>query len=204
MSRTSRAVVALLIICAAVSPAASAVFIFTGTLSGDQERPTPVLVTEGTGNVVVTWDEVAHTMHIEANFADLLGQTTAAHIHTFVPPAEAGGVATMLPSFTGFPLGVTSGTFDMTFDLTDPASFNPAFITNFGGGTVAGAEAALLAALLEGRGYFNVHTHEFPAGEIRANLTAIPEPATWMLMLGGFAAVGLTFRRRRTMRSVAA
>ena len=43
-------------------------------------------------------------------------------------------------------------------DLTDPASYTASFVTNFGGGTVAGSEAALLAGLGNGQAYFNIHT----------------------------------------------
>jgi len=32
-----------------------------------------------------------------------------------------------VPAFAGFPLGVTSGTYDHTFSLLDPTFYNPAF-----------------------------------------------------------------------------
>src|SRR4051794_19532720 len=100
----------------------------------------------GRGNTVVTID--ANTMSGQIEFADLLSPTTASHIHccTATPfdVSATALVATMVPTFPGFPLGVTSGTYFNTFDLTDPATYNPAFITAHGG-TVAGAEAALLA-----------------------------------------------------------
>jgi hypothetical protein len=32
----------------------------------------------------------------------------------------------------------------------------------------------------------------------------VPEPATWMMLLGGFAAIGLAFRRRRAREPVRA
>ena len=32
-----------------------------------------------------------------------------------------------MPAFAGFPLGVTSGTYDHTFSLLDPTFYNPAF-----------------------------------------------------------------------------
>ena len=40
-----------------------------------------------------------------------------------------------------FPLGVTSGTYDNTLDMTQATSYNPAYVTATGG-TTAGAEAA--------------------------------------------------------------
>ena len=196
MSRASRAAFALLLTCACVSPAAAVVIRFSGTLSGDQERPTPV-DSPGTGIVNVVFDTDADTMFVEAFFSGLIGTTTASHIHVSPPGQEFGGVATTTPSFPGFPLGVTSGTFSNTFDMDLASSYRAGFITQ-SGGQVWQAQAALLDALLSGRAYFNIHTTAFPGGEIRANLSPVPEPATWMMLLGGFAAIGLAFRRRRS------
>ena len=91
----------------------------------------------------------------------------------------------------GFPLGGTSGTFDHTFLLTDPI-YTTNFINNFGGGTLAGAEAALIAGMQNGLAYVNIHTSAFPGGEIRGQL---PEPAT-VLLLGIAALAALGLRRR--------
>jgi hypothetical protein len=53
-----------------------------------------------------------------------------------------------------------------TFDMTNPASYNPAFVTAHGD-TATGAEATLLAGLQAGQGYLNILTTMFPGGEIR-------------------------------------
>ena len=42
-------------------------------------------------------------------------------------------VATGVPTFLGFPTGVTNGYYDHTFDLTLASSFNPAYVTANGG-----------------------------------------------------------------------
>lgn len=62
-----------------------------------------------------------------------------------------------------------------------------------------GAEAALLAGLLNGTAYFNIHTMMFPGGEIRGQLHLVPEPGTLLLFGTGIAgAIGLIRRRRKT------
>ena len=166
-----------------------------GTFSGANENP--AVATLGTGFVVVDVDAVAHTLFLNATFSGLTGTTTAAHIHCCQIPPTNAGVATTTPSFVGFPLGVTSGTFTNTLDLTSPSSYNPAFVTA-NGGTVASAEAALVAGLLGGRAYFNIHTSFVGSGEIRANLAETPEPATIVLVGVGLAAAVVA--RRRTNR----
>ncbi len=45
--------------------------------------------------------------------------------------------------------------------------------------------------------YFDIHTNAFPGSEIRGQITAVPEPGTWALMLGGLGLVAVTARRTR-------
>jgi hypothetical protein len=160
---------------------------YVATLDGASQSPPNDSPATGTSQVTV--DDVAHTMHITVTFHGLLGTTTAAHIHapTSVPGEGSAGVATTLPSFPGFPIGVVSGSYDHTFDTTDPGTFNPAFIANHGG-DVAGAEAALFASFEQGTAYFNLHTTDFPLGEIRGFYVAtVPiQPTTWGAIKAAF------------------
>jgi len=137
----------------------------------DLNGPSALTASPGLGVVLVDINPRQHTMHVQATFSGLLGTTTATHIHaaTLVALTGNAGVATMLPSFVGFPLGVTAGTYDHTFDMTLASSYNPSYVTAHGG-TIAQAEADLLESFAEGKAYFNIHSTAFPAGEIRGFL----------------------------------
>lgn len=171
---------------------------FETDLTGPGESP--VNASPGMGTADVYFDDWAQTMEVKVSFWGLLGTATASHIHatTAAPDTGTSGVATETPTFGGFPLGVTSGSYDHMFDLTLSASFNPAFITA-NGGTVAGASAALETALLADKAYLNIHTTMFPSGEIRGFLHAVPDSASTALLLtmalGGMAG----FSRTRKM-----
>jgi hypothetical protein len=174
--------------------AQASLLVYNASLSGPNEGN----ASPGVGFATFAFDDVAHTLQANANFSGLTTPTTAAHIHCCTAVAGTGtaNVATQVPSFVGFPLGVTSGVFANTFDLTLASSWNPAFVTA-SGGTTAGAEAALLAGAAAGQAYFNIHTTAFPGGEIRGFLIAVPEPATWGMMILGFGIAGAALRRRR-------
>ena len=169
------AVVAAMMI-GTVSAAGAAVVSYIAFLDGPSESP-PV-VTTGIGSAQVDIDAVAHTMRVRASFTGLVGTTTASHIHAATAVAGTGtiGVATTTPTFAGFPLGVTSGNYDITLDMTQASSYNPTYVTN-NGGTTATAEAALFQAIADGKAYYNIHSTFKAGGEIRGFLQSFdPTP----------------------------
>ena len=166
--RIMTGLVAAALLCAVAVQAAP--ISYSAILSGAAEAPPNA--SPGTGQTFITVDPVAHTMRVQVVFSGLMGTVTACHIHgpTATPGTGTAGVATVLPTFTGFPSGVTAGTYDNTFDMTLASSYNAAFITN-NGGTTATAEAALFAAIDAGRTYLNLHSSVFGGGELRGFLT---------------------------------
>ncbi|MBX3360241.1 MAG: CHRD domain-containing protein [Phycisphaeraceae bacterium] len=183
-------------LCAAALIASSAhphEVVYTAHLDGPSEAPPNASPGIGFSRITIDLDLV--TMRIEADFSGLIGTVTAAHIHgpTAMPFSGVAGVMTPLPSFPGFPHGVSSGSFDMTFDLTSASAYNPGFIAA-SGGTIGGALSALLMSLDEGRSYLNIHSTAFPGGEIRGFYAVIPAPSgVAALAIGGLIAT----RRRR-------
>lgn len=165
---------------------------FSAILSGNNENP--ATGSAGTGSVVVVIDPTAHTLMVSASFSGLGSNTTASHIHCCQPPGVTAGVATQTPTFSGMPLGVTFGSFTQTLDTTLASSFNPAFITA-NGGSVTAAEGQLFSGISSGLAYFNIHTTVFGGGEIRGNLSPVPEPASIFLLAAGLVSI-VSLRKR--------
>ena len=114
----SLALAATMLVAAPLAHAA--LFNLFVNLSGLNEVP-PV-TTAGTGVASFVLDTTAHTLEGHIVFSGLNSNTTAAHIHCCLasPFLVANvGVATVVPAFPGFPLGVTSGVNNFLLDLDD-------------------------------------------------------------------------------------
>jgi len=162
----SAGVLAVVAVLATTAPAVANQSIYNAQLSGSSEVP-PTAST-GTGFATITIDFALVTMRVQASFNSLESLDSAAHVHCCAPAGTNVGVAAVFP---GFPLGVTSGTYDMTIDMTLASSYNAAFIAS-SGGTVSQAFNTLVAGMNAGDAYFDIHTTVFPGGEIRGVLAA--------------------------------
>ena len=139
-------------------------------------------------------------MRDQVTFQDLVAPNTASHIHVINGPGDAnlvdtlGPVATTTPTFTGFPSGVMSGSYDYTYDTRLASTYRAGFVTD--AGSVALAETALFDAIMSGRAYLNIHSSTYPGGEIRGFLAPDPDPGSSLLLLG-MGLVGLRACRKR-------
>jgi hypothetical protein len=168
---------------------------FGAFLSGPAESPPND--SPGTGFTFVTIDPVAHTLSVSVEFSGLVAPTTASHIHVVSPPNPTGPVATTVPTFPGFPLGVMAGTYTRTLDTLSADTYNPDFLNSIMlMGNVSAAEKLLFTSIAEGNAYLNIHSEEFPRGEIRGFLAPVPESGTLALSAAALAALSWIRRRR--------
>jgi hypothetical protein len=178
---------ALVLVLLSAPNAVRADFIIVTRLSGAGENPPTISPATGTATFDIHSDGTAIDFVISFGLNDgsppLTSPLQAGHIH-FGTPTVNGPV--ILP-FPNLPVGSTSGTFSGTLTAAD--------LTPAGGiNTFADAVAALEA----GNTYTNLHTSNFPGGEIRGQNPAVPEPASLtMFAIGAVGLVGYAWRRRK-------
>lgn len=191
-----------LVIVAMSRVAIAAPILFTATLTGAQENPPNASTATGFASFVLNDAQTALTFEATIFGLDFTGSQTPgsaldnlqnAHIHA----GPTGGPGTNA--------GVVWGFIGAPFNDNNP---NDVVVTPFAnqvGGMVTGkwdapegqntTLAAQVPFLLNGLSYINFHTTQFAGGEIRGQITQVPEPATLALLGIGVACFGL---RRKT------
>ncbi len=146
----------------------------SGVINGAQDNvSTPWTGTE-TGSINLTTNLFSWDVSYNYSNTDIYGIPDMAHFHAGAPGVDGPII---------IPLADTSM---MTPVTPIPTSF-------MGSQMVTASQASAIAA---GNWYFNLHTTVYPAGIIRGQLNATPEPASMLLMAGGLSVLGLAGARR--------
>lgn len=213
--RATLAVASLLTLAASSGAAAQTSLVATMT-NGAENPPVTGLLTAlglprptsyGFATFTLLEDRSAMLFTATIHNIDLTGTQTedtndnlrAAHIH---------GSSTVTPTMNA---GVIWGFFGTPFNDNNP---NDIVITPFAtgvGGTISGkwdapegnntTLADQVPNILSGRTYINIHTNQFPGGEIRGTLQVVPEPGTVILLGSGLLVLGAIGRRTRRGRA---
>jgi len=132
----------------------------------------------GTVGIGIRYDDTSNTLTVNAAYGvfgwnPLTADYSGAHLHLGAP-GENGPVLVDLASIH-IPFSARSGFYSGDVQLTEAAA----------------------AALIAGNVYMNIHSTAFPGGEIRGQLTVVPEPETVALAILGFGALVWMSRRNK-------
>ena len=154
------AITALAVSILAASAAPSHAERFSASLSGDNE--VPPINSPGTGNFQMTIRPDA--INFSLSFADLSSPLSVAHLH-FAPSKVAGGVMIFLCGGGNQPACPATTSGNITGTITAANVTGPT-----GQGIAVGDLDSALEAVRDGLSYANMHTTNFPGGEIRGNV----------------------------------
>ncbi|MEO6327749.1 MAG: CHRD domain-containing protein [Ginsengibacter sp.] len=115
---------------------------FSGLLEPGQSVATPAVVSSGTGTATVLLDRLTLKVYVTGDFSGLTSNISNAHIHRGA--AGSNGPVAVPLQFAGTTSGNITGTATITTTLAD--------------------------SIINGMSYVNIHTVNYGAGEIRAQL----------------------------------
>ncbi len=152
------------------STQASAILIpLNATIDGPQANAGAGTGAIGTGSAAVTLDTNTNVLSWNVSWSGLTGAAIFAHFHGPALPNQNAGAQVDIGAISG---------------LVSPSIGNSLI--------AAGQANDLLAGLY----YINIHTGAFPGGEIRGQVSRVPEPSTAILLVSGIFGL-LAFARRR-------
>lgn len=174
--------------------AQAATFSFEADLDAAQSIPAATSMATGTATVSV--DDVAQTIDLALNVTglsldDLWDDLVAApggpvHFHDGV----AGTTGPIAIPFAFSPSTYSDTATGFSLNVSDYSYSDAVAISGFGEDF-----DSFLTGLTAGEYYINIHTDTFNAGEIRGQISAVPLPASALLLMAGLG--GLAGLRRK-------
>ena len=168
---TSSLVMAALMV--ALSGATASAEQFSARFSGFQEigalaTPTGAILSDGKATLSLNLDKRSSTITYRLTYSDLSAPVTQAHIH-FGQRHVAGGIVVFLCSNVGTGPAGTQVCPDTAGTVT--GSITAASVLGVATQNVTAGDFAGFVEILESRSaYGNIHTQNFPAGEIRGQI----------------------------------
>lgn len=186
------------LVIAAATPASAALVSFTGTEMNDTPPPGSGGGCAG-GQVYIAFSPSTAITAGTSNFGGF--GPTMAHCLTPPPTAYSGGIFTFAFDAGDEFTGSYSGFFTPT-DVANVLNTTVNYIVTGGTGRFAGATGSI-----QGVGILDRSVPR-PINNLTLNgtldLPAVPEPATWAMMILGFGMVGALGRRRKAVRAALA
>jgi CHRD domain len=152
--------ISVLFVCFGIPAAQSATELFSANLVGENEVP-PI---NTAGSATFRMQIVDSNITFSLSFSDLSSPLAVAHLH-FAPTKVAGGVMIFLCGGGGQPAcpAATSGSITGTFTAAN-------VVGPLTQGITAGDLDSALEAVRADLAYANMHTSNFPGGEIRGQV----------------------------------
>jgi len=117
--------------------------VFTASLNGANERPTPVTTT-ATGSAIIT--ALGNQLSWKVDITSAIDSVTIGHIHRGVVDSAGGVIQNLSPTPTGI-------------GFTGTVALGSAVVVD-----------SVLTLMRAGKAYVNIHTKKNPGGEIRGQL----------------------------------
>jgi len=117
--------------------------VFTASLNGANERPTPVTTT-ATGSAIIT--ALGNQLSWKVDITSAIDSVTIGHIHRAVVDSAGGVIQNLSPTPTGI-------------GFTGTVALGSAVVVD-----------SVLTLMRAGKAYVNIHTKKNPGGEIRGQL----------------------------------
>jgi hypothetical protein len=179
----------------AVTSPSKAVTTFQAIIENEQEVSNPLVPEQGSGGIgffelndamtALSYDITLFGLDIDGLQTPGNVNDNANRFHIHAAPAGSKG-------------GIVFGMKDPNHDVDDQA-INP--VTGRITGVWDGVEgngttlAAQLTNLFANGLYFNVHTTDYPGGEVRGQILFVPEPVASLLCMLGLGSLWLAYRR---------